>query len=121
MTVGLAFGIMLFVFAITTFSKRGTKGFTTLGLSVKVIPLLLVVIGGMVFIPLGLAHPIDTAPVVETPYNSSILNILTIMPAILFTYNGFLTSASMMNESKNYKTYKVAFISAMSFAAILYI
>ena len=124
-TIGLAIGIMLFIFSITTFSKRGTKGFSILGLSVKTIPLFVVIIAALVFIPLAMTQPIDTVPVVpveELPYGeNSAMNILTVIPAILFTYNGFLTSASMMNESKDYKTYKWAFVSAMVFAAAIYI
>jgi amino acid transporter len=93
------------------------------GLSVKIIPLVVVIIAGLVFIPIGYSHPIDSTPIegIETPYNSSFLNILTVMPAILFTYNGFLTSGGIMNEAKSYKTYKIAFLSAMFFAGAIYI
>jgi amino acid transporter len=115
---------MLFVFTISTFSKRGTKGFATLGLTVKTLPLIIIIVAAVVLIPMGMSHPITPEPIpgVGNPeYDNSALNILTVIPAILFTYNGFLTSASMMNESKDYKTYKIAFIAAMVFAAVIYI
>jgi amino acid transporter len=105
---GLAAGILLFVFFLSSFSKRGTKGFTTLGMMVKTIPLILVIVGAIVLIPLGNTYPITNNPIEGTNPTStnSAINILTVIPAILFTYNGFLTSAAMMNESKDFKTYK---------------
>lgn len=111
-------------------SKSGQKSVSNVGMGIKLIPLFFVIISAFVFLGMGQGEPITgippTDPVTGLPAegnygDNAFLNILSVLPAILFTYNGFITSASMMNEAKTTNTYKAGYIGGMLLTAFIYI
>jgi amino acid transporter len=51
----------------------------------------------------------------------SLKTILLILPAVMFSFDGFLFAASLQNEAKKPSTYKVAAISGVTFITIIYL
>lgn len=120
--IGLIF--MAVIYGITVMSRSGQKAVSNVGMGIKLIPLVFVIITSIVVIGMGDKTPISSEPiegVTPTYGDNSFLNILSVLPAILFTYNGFITSASIMNESKSQRTYKMGYISGMGLVATIYI
>lgn len=120
--IGLIFMIVIYGVAIS--SKSSQKVISNAGMGIKLVPLAFVIISAVVFMGMSSTHPITPTPIegTEPTYgDNSFLNILSVLPAILFTYNGFITSASMSNEAKSTKTYKAGYIGGMSLVAVVYI
>jgi amino acid transporter len=104
-------------------SRKLSKGVANTALVVKFIPLFVVIIGGIVFMSMGSFYPItpDQLPGTD-PYSPNMfLNIMAVIPAILFAFNGFISSASLMPETKNPKTYQRALVIGMTVVAAVYI
>jgi amino acid transporter len=121
------------IFSINLLSQSSSKTLGTVGMGIKTIPLFFVIISAFVFLGLGIANDLSLVgiPVPEIPlpeesfsitsaitsdsigtYNATegngVSGILLAMPAILFTFDGFVFSASMQNEAKDQKTFMTA-------------
>jgi amino acid transporter len=105
---GIALIIILFIFALALMSRSGSKIYANTAFGIKFIPLFLVIIAGIVFVAMGEGTPItnDTIDGLAGTDRSTFMNIMIVMPAILFTFDGFLFSSALSNDAKDAKTYK---------------
>ncbi|AHK22367.1 APC family permease [Candidatus Hepatoplasma crinochetorum] len=126
----IAFCIIAFAFAITSFTVKPGEAIQSFGTVAKILPLLFIII--LLFVALGLNGSYDNTLINDGAYdpNSSVntglhenafYNLLLILPAILFAFDGFLFAASLSNEAKSPKTYKRALIIAVFFITLIYL
>lgn len=120
MTFGFGLLILLFIFAINVFSQKTSKSIGIGGMCIKTIPLLFVIIASLVFVFLNKGTSPGNIPDVDTG-NTRFEGIMLAMPAILYTFDGFLYGASMENEAKNKNTFIIAFVGGMVFVALIYV
>lgn len=124
-TWGTSFAFLAIIYGIVIMSKSKQKFVSNVGMGVKLVPLIFVIIGGIVFVSIGQGQGITSDSIPGTGEGNyegnSFLNILSVMPAILFTFNGFITSSSIMNESKSPKTYKAGYLGGMVLVSVIYI
>lgn len=76
----------------------------------KTVPLFTVIIAAIVFLSIGqMGNGAEPGFPVDQPENldgkTMFEGIMLAMPAILFTFDGFVFSASMQNEAKSHKTF----------------
>lgn len=121
-SVSIGVVILGSLFAVNIISSKTSKGIGQTGMYLKVIPLFTVIIAAIVFMSIGGNNGIEPGfPPNETKGYSMFEGILLAMPAILFTFDGFVFSASMQNEAKSHKTFVTAWVGGMLFVSAIYI
>lgn len=129
-TWGVGLGFLAVIYGVVIMSKSSQKTISNAGMGIKLVPLIFTIVMGIVIIGMGMDHGISGDPFIDAGTgeavsgnygDNSFLNILSVMPAILFTYNGFITSSSIMNEVKSPKTYKAGYLGGMLLVAVIYI
>lgn len=126
-TIGIGLAIFAVVFFMNLYSKKGQDAIGQTGMGLKLVPLFTVIIAAIVFISIGTMNGSKPDPgfPVDAPENldgkSMFEGIMLAMPAILFTYDGFVFSASMQNEAKSDKTFLWAWVGGMLFVGAIYI
>ena len=105
----LAGFILIFVFAVNTLSSKLAGKLQISATFIKLIPLLLMAVGGIVY---GLAHDINGAPVEDATsilvsnFGTSKGNISVLFGAVVataFAYEGWILATSINSEIKNSK------------------
>lgn len=127
--IAIGLTIMAVMFTVNIISSKTSKSIGTVGMGLKVIPLFTVIIAAIVFIAIGSMNgTVDGGPAgspgfpVDDPKQHGVFEgMMLAMPAILFTFDGFVFSASMQNEAKSHKTFMAAWIGGMIFVAAIYI
>ena len=115
-------GLLILIPLANTFFNRPGQVAQVTGTIIKFIPLLFVVIGSIVvmFIPGSAAgNDLDFSQK-DTATNGFFL-LLATMPAILFSFDGFIAVSSLQNQATSKKTYIKALFSGLLLISILYI
>lgn len=118
--------IVLFAFLLNSFFIKPGKIIQTVGTAIKIIPLFTIVIISILIIANGFTPTGETNEIFnpDAPINASkkgVTSIFLMIPAILFTLDGFLFAASTSKEAKKPSTYKQAAIISIIFIVIIYI
>ncbi|NOQ50425.1 MAG: amino acid permease [Mycoplasmataceae bacterium] len=128
----LGFGFMLFATLINSFTSKPGKVFQNVGTVIKMIPLVVVMFVAILAV-FSIVSANDVPNEVFNP-NSPINNIngkatptqyltlsLMALPAVLFSFDGFLYADSLSLEAKSENTYKNALIISMIVTILIYI
>jgi amino acid transporter len=92
---------------INIISNKASKNLGQTGLVLKTIPLYVIILGAIVLMAVaGPTTPIDEIVIDDTV--GMFEGIMLALPAIMFTFDGFVYSASMQNEAKDHKTFMMA-------------
>ncbi len=105
--VFIAIAIMAFTFALSYFLRKGGERFQIFGTILKFIPFFVLIVVGFF---MGITGTIDDVKPISDPEKNpgftensgwEIANgFFLAMPAILFSFDGFLTTANLQNEMK---------------------
>lgn len=124
-SVAIGLTIMAVMFIVNILSSKTSKGIGQAGMFLKVIPLFTVIIAAIVFMAIGTMNGVGNGqpgfPGDVEKDHGVFEGMMLAMPAILFTFDGFVFSASMQNEAKSHKTFMAAWIGGMLFVAAIYI
>ncbi|NOQ50274.1 MAG: amino acid permease, partial [Mycoplasmataceae bacterium] len=134
-TTFLTFVILIAAFMINSFSQKPGQRIVSAGTMIKIIPLVsLVLLAVLIFfgvvIQNGDGAPVTTNSIFDPNANinlglhddeSNFLQVLLILPAILFAFDGFLFANSLSTETKKPSTYKTAAIIAITIITLVYI
>ncbi|BDU67838.1 MAG: amino acid permease [Candidatus Tyloplasma litorale] len=127
--IGISAILLIIVSLINSTSTKPGKYFQNLGTTVKTIPIFFILI---LFVVLLFANIdsinfnqeyIPNTSAGETaidPNKSNIELIFMTMPAILFSFDGFLLAGALSKEAKSKNTFKWAFIFSMIFIIVIY-
>ncbi len=127
--------IIIVAFLIVNHSQRTGKGLIASGTMIKVIPLFSVMLIALIILAGGhiegtnstldgvnnIFDPNDPINMGMTDDSSNILQILMILPAILFAFDGFLFANSLSTETKKPSTYRNAAIIGVFIITMVYI
>ena len=120
----------ILIASLLIFTLRGTKFAITTGAIIKTMPLFFIII--MMFLVLfGLSfgdvtqlnHIFDANNSINSGLSdeNAVLNLFLILPAIMFTFDGFLYSHSLSDEAKSQSTLKLASIIAIFIVTFVYL
>ena len=123
--------IVLAAFFVNSLWVKPGKTFNSIGSIVKLIPLFLVIITGILLVA-GVTingnndyneifNPDDPTNSGLDENSSNIGALLAILPGVLFAFDGFLYANSMSNETKTPGTFKRAVVIAVVFITLTYI
>ena len=124
---GFIIGIMIFLligsFLINVYSKKTGEKIQVIGTIIKFIPFVIVIIVGFI---MGVANlgglkdsSIDHG---NTPSAGNAVNGLFLaMPAILFSFDGFIYAANLQNEMKDKKKFPKAIFISLIIVVMIYI
>ncbi len=100
----IAIGIIMFTFSLSWFLRKGGEKFQIFGTILKFVPFFILIVVGFF---MGITGFIDTTPIGDPGKNPGIdegwttaNGFFLAMPAIMFSFDGFLTTASLQNEMK---------------------
>ena len=111
------------ILSINSFFKKPGKYFQNIGTAIKTVPLFFVILLFLVMIfanldKINFSVPAGIGPTGKT--NKTLLVFMT-MPAILFSFDGFILAGALSPEAKTKKTFKIAFVASMIFIISVYI
>ena len=124
--------ILIGLYSMNSFTNKPGKIVQIGGTFIKLIPLAIVVIVGFFAIS-GIVSSdygqtvgdiFDPNSDINGGWDGGILSlktILMILPAVMFSFDGFLFAASLSNDAKKPSTYKIAAISGVSFITVIYL
>ncbi len=127
--------ILIVAFLIINYSQRTGKGIISSGTMIKVIPLVSVMLIAVIFLAGGhieagdsnvdgINNVFDPNATINSGLHdetSNIMQILMILPAILFAFDGFLFANSVSTECKKPSTYRNGAIIAVFIITMVYI
>ncbi len=124
--------LVISAFLIVNNSQRTGKGIIASGTIIKVIPLLLIIIIALIILMGGTVGSTSDVNNIFDPKDkvinsgmddgkNNILQILMILPAILFAFDGFLFVNSLSTETKKTSTYRNAAIIAIFITTMIFI
>lgn len=135
--VGIAFAAIMIVGIMNSLTTKPGKYLQNVGTVIKTIPLFFVILLFVILVfgnidSISFANPenpIDVGDSVEgtmSPEYQSLAGnhfvlILMTIPAILFSFDGFLLAGALSKESKTPTTFKTAFIVSMIFIIAIYL
>ncbi|NQX83167.1 MAG: amino acid permease [Mycoplasmataceae bacterium] len=120
---------IIIIFLINSFFVKPGKAFTMFGSIVKLFPLFIVILAGLIAL-LGFVWPANNifdpndginSGLIENGTGTNISHLLMILPGVLFAFDGFLYANSMSNETKTPSTFKRAVIISVVFITLTYI
>lgn len=132
--LGIVILLLAYFFTVNGFYTKPGKIFQNTGTAVKVIPLALVFV--LFIVGLGIGGYNDSLnPIFNKDFNdalqstskidnkgfSGLIVFAATMPAIIFVFDGFLTSGSLSKEAKTPTTYKVAVLSGIIMVIFIYL
>ncbi len=130
----LGIATIIIIGAMNAISNKPGKVFQTIGTFIKLIPLFLIILIGIIMISGGIQvegglsfweifNPNSdiNIPDPSREANNMAIMILMILPAVMFSFDGFLNAASLSNEAKSPTTFKVAAVSGITFITIIYL
>jgi|GEM_PF-1824337 len=108
---------------MNAFFKKPGKYLQNIGTAVKTIPLFFLVILLIVMVFANIEKINFSVPqnVKKNNESNPLILIFMTMPAILFSFDGFILGGSLSKEAKNEGTFKLSFILSMLFIIIIYI
>ncbi len=118
--VSLAF-LIIVTMVNANFSKPG-KYFQNIGTVVKILPLIFIILLLVVMLMINI-DKIDLNQTTTSEYNTKnpFLLICLTMPAILFSFDGFLLAGSLSKEAKNKKTFRLSAIFSVVSIIFIYV
>ncbi len=122
----VAFVLLAIVLSINSILSKPGKYLQNIGTAIKVIPLIFIIgLAIMLFAGAGVGNPIvEPGFNYETSNpsgNSNIQLILATIPAILFTFDGFLFAGALSKEAKKPSSFRISYILSMIFIVIVYL
>ena len=125
----IAFILMAVVMLINSVFTKPGKYFQNVGTVIKTIPLFFIVIvfltvvGNTKFINWPLQSELIDQGVVDKSKSttSPLLLLIATMPAILYSFDGYIIAGELSNEAKGPAHFRIAFIVSVIFIIIIYI
>lgn len=128
--VAVAALLFIAVATVNAITSLPGKYFQNIGTMIKTIPLFFIIIVFIVMLMIGdvsfasrddiLSAGIDDGGT-GRGFSTLLLAVMTTMPAILFSFDGFLIAGSLSKEGKKPSTFRIAFISSIIFIIVIYL
>ncbi len=130
--VFVVIGLLAYFFTVNGYSTKPGKYLSNIGTTVKVIPLAFVF---FIFVFMLLIDINSLNPILSSEFNnalrdtsgiknegiSGLLVFAATMPAIIFVFDGFLTSGSLSKEAKTKTTYRSAVLIGIILITFIYL
>ncbi len=124
--------LLVYFFTVNGYNTKPGKYLSNIGTTVKVIPLAFVF---FIFIFMLMIDINSLNPIFSTEFNESLRDVSSIknegvsgllvfaatMPAIIFVFDGFLTSGSLSKEAKTKTTYRSAVLIGIILITVIYL
>lgn len=117
---------MVIIMLVNTFFTAPGKYFQNIGTVIKTIPLFFIIVmfiflvwnADIVHFP-GKEELLETNP--DLPDGNPMMLLLATMPAILFSFDGYLMAGELSNEAKGPSHFRLAFVFSIIFIIIVYL